>query len=571
MAMASRSHPEPRLKGETMKGEPPRKKARIAESIPTPEEQSSDEDFDPEDHGSNASNSEQKASRQLASTPLTPSSPRRKFPSEQKTHHCPYDGCQKSFNRPARLADHLRSHTNERPFKCPYETCDKAFLRDTHLSHHVKSAHTGVREYDCQWPECQKSFLTATRLRRHQAVHEGQEKYRCTQHPPCNETFRKHGTLQRHITSVHLQQKPFPCTLLDPVTQQTCSQGFETAGKLRAHEGRIHGGLRFWCTECSPESSSGTQDIITSVDSPTSTSHGVGFPTYALLQSHLRIAHPPTCPTCQKSWSTRGELRQHLELHHSDPSNGISHPPRPHICSHPHCDKAFTKKGNLTVHERTVHSGARPFACCPDADLSASRDCAAWDPTRDSCGQAFKTRATLEEHVRNVHLHLGTRSKETPSSRHSRHHRPLPVGSTIDRLTGAAYDIDPTRPIACFFSFSSSYPTAACRHRFSREYDLDVHMQTQHGVSEQDIAALRLEREMLSGGQFWMGGDDGEDAEEQLEREEDEYRWILEAEREDGGDGEERAPFGYGDGDGGDDPEGIAIDPALLDLDETIG
>ena len=131
-----------------------------------------------EDYASPDTHNDQELDEQ-DQAPLTPASPR-KPPSELKTIPCPYEDCLKTFNRPARLKDHIRSHTNERPFVCSFEECRKTFRRDTHLKHHFKSAHTNERNYKCEWEGCEKRFLTATRLKRHYAVHEGREKYRVT-------------------------------------------------------------------------------------------------------------------------------------------------------------------------------------------------------------------------------------------------------------------------------------------------------------------------------------------------------------------------------------------------------
>ncbi|KAF3354138.1 hypothetical protein VdG1_00395 [Verticillium dahliae VDG1] len=135
----------------------------------------------------------------------------RKFPSDFKTIKCTYPDCEKTFNRPARLAAHLRSHTDDRPYKCTHDGCGKTYREEKHLRQHVKGSHSQERSYVCTTEDCGKSFLTATRLRRHQEVHAGQNRFRCRDYPPCDQSFRKHNTLQRHIRAEHQGGPAYLC------------------------------------------------------------------------------------------------------------------------------------------------------------------------------------------------------------------------------------------------------------------------------------------------------------------------------------------------------------------------
>merc|ERR1712098_269576 len=204
------------------------KRQRIERPPSPPVEQT--QETDDEDDEYRAEGGEFSEEEHIADTPVTPFSPgRKKFPSELKTIKCTYEGCTKTFNSPARLTSHLRTHTNERPYACTYEGCDKTYFEDKHLQQHIKGSHTKERSFPCDWEGCNKSFLTSTRLNRHRNTHTGQHVYRCTAYPPCNEPFRKHQTLQRHIRSVHLLLAPYPCIYVDPVTSAPCNAGFDGA------------------------------------------------------------------------------------------------------------------------------------------------------------------------------------------------------------------------------------------------------------------------------------------------------------------------------------------------------
>lgn len=421
-------------------------------------------------------------SEDMDDSPATPfsatSSRPDRYPSELKNLRCPFEGCDKAFNRPARLQEHIRSHNNERIFKCEAEDCDKTFLRLSHLQHHVKSAHTDVREYVCDYPGCEKSFVNGSRLRRHIATHDGKDTYRCTEYAPCDETFRKHSTLQKHVMVVHLNQKPYPCTYVDPSTKEKCNMAFDKAGNLRTHESRVHSEKRFTCAECAESMEAQSSDMADD-----STRQDVSFPTYASLQSHIRIVHPPSCPECPLVCSTARGLRRHLEIAHG---NVTLEERKIFPCNIPGCGRSFTKQGNLTVHVRTFHEGEKRFAC-GETDLSKSNKLEGWDGV--GCGKRYGNKLTLEDHIRTAHLGLPNARKRRQAKTNK---KPAQNSvSTLSALTGQGYAEETGRQIACF------YPES-CPHRFHRNYDLWVHMTTKHNCTEDEVQNLFMQRALLT-------------------------------------------------------------------------
>lgn len=350
------------------------------------------------------------------STPLTPASQSKNF--RANVYKCPYEDCNRKFNRPCRLAEHLRSHTNERPYKCHYDGCNKDFRRDTHLTRHIKSAHSEERDFACTWPDCDKKFLNGTRLRRHLEGHEQKEKFRCTAYAPCNEVFRKHSTLQSHIATVHLQQKPYCCTHVDAETGEQCDKGYFEQSKLKAHVAKAHSGWnRYSCSICALNGGQ-TEDEDASMqdDMPSEaerSSNAVSFPTYSALQDHIREVHPPKCECCQDTFLTQRELARHIDLIHSDPADKGDQ--ALFACEEPGCNKAFTKRGNLKEHIRIIHKGEKRFVC-GTTDVSGSSKFVGEDGQRrgwegDGCGRSFGTKASLEEHIRTQHLGMEGTSK----------------------------------------------------------------------------------------------------------------------------------------------------------------
>ena len=288
----------------------------------------------------------------------------------------------------------------------------------------------------------------------------------------CGETFRKHTTLQKHVIIVHEGEDPFVCRTRDEEGRE-CSAGFDTEGKLNSHIGRVHGEKRFLCTICPP---------IGDVNDPgiSHENREATFSTHAALQAHFASEHPPTCTDCGMQCTSQGALKSHIEVIHG----GFDIDERKiHICQEPSCGRGFTKRGNLNAHIQICHIGKR--FVCGEIDLKSLNRIGDWDGS-DACGEALKSKANLEKHIRGVHLGLEPSGKAKKKDLRSLP-RPLNQVSAITRLTGSGYETDSRRGICCLIQ--------GCSHRFTREYDLEIHLQSQHHLSDFEIQEMLVERD----------------------------------------------------------------------------
>lgn len=245
-------------------------------------------------------------------------------PAAGKQHICTYEGCGKSYAKPAKLAQHVRSHTGERPFVCTEAGCGASYMRNEHLKAHQRQ-HLDPKEkpFKCTQDLCDLAFWTSSQLKNHvQACHtddadlisvNGQGGYTCTE-AGCDKSFNKRKNLRLHIrqdhsgyTSDHDPESaavtPFACT------HAGCTMRFTTNAKRKLHL-KVHQPNRYTCAMVHTEPQDGFEFVPAS-------SYIYTFSTWSALQAHIRADHPKVCswPGCDKKFFRQDSLRSHYRRH----------------------------------------------------------------------------------------------------------------------------------------------------------------------------------------------------------------------------------------------------------------
>jgi len=280
--------------------------------------------------------------------------------------------------------------------------------------------------------------------------------------------------------------------MLDEERALPCEHGYDTAMKLRAHETKVHGFKRYWCSYCADADPKPREG---------STTPSIAFSSYTDLQRHLATEHPARCEDCQLICPSTSDLEKHIATHHAQLTAAIADR-KQYPCLVPTCGKAFTKQSNLNTHVRTVHGDMRPFVC-GEFDVANAADLSVWDGG-DACGQAFAHKSALENHVRRIHLGGGnpraTRQEANRKVKRAARKVASLRTSTLSELTGTTIEANTNEKAACF--------VISCTFEAALVTDIEIHAKEVHGMSEDEVFAAMIEQEALTGGRFWLGGDD---------------------------------------------------------------
>ena len=141
----------------------------------------------------------------------------------------------------------------------------------------------------------------------------------------------------------------------------------------------------------------------------------------------------------------------------------------------------------MNAHIQISHAGKR--FVCGVVDPKSLNHVGSWDGS-DACGEASTSKRNLERHICTIHLGLDASGKSKKEGKHQSLAEPAHNNqvSGLTRLTGFGYETECGRNITCLVQ--------GCNHRFTREYDLEIHLQSRHGLADLEIQMMMEEKEL---------------------------------------------------------------------------
>lgn len=253
---------------------------------------------------------------------------------------CPYDNCDKVFEKMKQVYNHKRFcqfRPEEDSVLC--EICNKRFTCKDSLKTHNTTCHE-IGEFKCG--ECNRKFPTNVHLRNHKLRRhdEGDEELEC---PHCDLLFKNTALVSSHKQNCH--SEPRYC--------DQCNYSCRDATRLKAHVAEHDGVKLYLCSLCDFSCNRGD-----------------------VLSTHVKLKHSMSaehfkCVFCSKIYLHPDTLKKHMKLHGPEISTAtlqttvLSHPLGTNCCNDEDCviHPFILENRVLTCNGTDISNNNKEFNC----------------------------------------------------------------------------------------------------------------------------------------------------------------------------------------------------------------
>ncbi|XP_056133206.1 zinc finger protein 99-like [Lampris incognitus] len=295
--------------------------------------------------------------------------------------------CGKYFARRVDMERHMKSHSEDRPYKCAY--CEKKFKNPYVLKRHQKEI---CKSKDLEKPNFGHSNA-ATKSSDSKLCLEGPTDGKIC--PICSRILPCTADMSKHLRS-HTEERPFICV--------TCEKGFKYKDTLKKHQIiHSHEGIREEQTKTVEQilAEADQQSFIISLDrenNPDPPAATSGEILSAAPEQPTKKA-VKVCPVCARAFDSVKILNKHMQCHTED---------RPYHCVH--CKRRFKHMHGLKRHQiyAICHKKMVRFTTLKkDHKGGAGHDTQQGTPLKipvwcSNCGKHFEYLSALKEHQENI-------------------------------------------------------------------------------------------------------------------------------------------------------------------------
>ncbi|XP_071488461.1 uncharacterized protein [Diadema antillarum] len=325
-----------------------------------------------------------------------------------------------------------QSMIGPRPYKC--QLCESTFLEDSHLQVHVE-----IHSMDGPWicVVCNRSLKQRAHLLEHVYTHWGYKPYICLY---CPMDFKRTYEAERHM-SLHKQQERRKKAQQGKVVKTCERQAKDQALKQLTTNQVVTEKLAVTKRQPSKDEDTSSSTNEGDADLRETVPEAVGMTPQKLDGK----ARPFSCEMCDKAFTAKSSLKEHLFLHYG----------KPYACDF--CERQFTRKAYLISHMKESH---------PAEDTTAVEESILDAKYEEVINKVMEKLPSVDLKVERERVEITSASSDRPYSCKVCS-KDFQFSATLKNHMKVHVKL---KPLLCDF----------CERRFVRQSYLDEHIRTQH-------------------------------------------------------------------------------------------